>query len=377
MKWLARATTTRKDGISANMLRITAKINIGENGGTLNTVTSSQSGINVSSTFNEVIGHHEQIQRPFILGRSRLGGGDRFTKKANFYIGRIASDSNGNFSSNYVIDVSGENITQLTIVFNKRDKQFPKSILVDGEAFYDDDANWTIKLDSANTHTITISNWNKPNSPFVITSIYTDLSINIDESNLLDFERTISDRSSTNAPSFGIISNSGSMSFIDKDGEVLDLIAQQLLSNKNIISVYLKNTKTNAQEQIAYFNTQKWSYSNSLSVVDVQLKDDLEEWQNINVPAINYVPNVSTSQTAKWLYNYLHSKTPAKYRMLSFDELDEKTKSVLNSTTILYPFLESGSLWAEWDKLCQLCFLHIYKENSGITVCRVENELWQ
>ncbi len=231
------------------MIKITATINIGENGGILNTVASSQSGINVSSTLNEVIGKHEQIQRPFILGRSRLGGGDCFTKKANFYIGRIASDSNGNFSSNYVIEVSGSNITLLTITFNKQKGEYPRSILVDGEAYYDNDPTWTIRLDGANTHTITISNWNKPNSPFVISSIYTDLSIELDDSNLLDFERTIMDRSDIKRPSFGIISNTGSLSFIDKDGEVKDYIAQQVISSQNVISAYLVDTKTNARNR--------------------------------------------------------------------------------------------------------------------------------
>lgn len=357
------------------MIRITAKINIGENGGELNTVTSSKSGINVSSTLNEVIGKHEQIQRPFILGRSRLGGGDCFTKKANFYIGRIASDNNGNFSSNYVINVSGKDITLLTITFNKQKNEFPHSILVNGEAHYDDDPTWTIPLNGGDTHTITISNWNKPNSPMVISSIYTDLSIGLDESNLLDFERTIMDRSDIKRPSFGIISNTGSLSFIDKDGEVKDYLAQQLISSQNIISAYLENTETGAKEQIAYFNTESWSYNNSQSLVDVQLKDDLEEWQDINVPSVNYTPTISTSQTAEWFYRYLHGKTPKKYKMLSFDKLDEQTKSVLSGATIQYPLLESTSLWAQWTKLCQLSFLHIYKRNDGVTVCKYDGEV--
>lgn len=352
------------------MIKITATINIGENGGTLNTVTSSQSGINVSSTLNEVIGKHEQIQRPFILGRSRLGGGNCFTKKANFYIGRIASNSNGNFSSNYVIEVSGSNIKQLTIVFNKQKGEYPRSILINGEAYYDDDPTWTIPLTSADTHTITISNWNKPNSPFVISSIYTDLSIELDDTNLLDFERTIMDRSDIKRPSFGIISNTGSLSFIDKDGEVKDYIAQQIISSQNVISAYLVNTETNAREQIAYFNTEQWSYNNSQSLVNVSLKDDLEEWQDINVPAIDYTPTVSTPKTAEWFYKYLYKKTPEKFKMLSFDELDSETKAVLSETTIQYPILESASLWAQWDKLCQLCFLQIYKRNDGRTVCK-------
>lgn len=340
------------------MLRITAKINIGENGGELNTVTSSQSGINVSSTLNEVIGHHEQIQHPFILGRSRLGGGDCFTKKANFYIGRIASDNNGNFASNYVINVSGSNMTLLTIVFNKRDNEFPRFIMVDGESVYDDDVTWSIKLDGGDTHTITISNWNTPNSPLVISSIYTDLSIDLDETNLLDFERTIMDRSDVSKPSFGIISNTGSLSFIDKDGEVADYIVQQLISSQNVISAYLENTETGAKEQIACFNMQQWSYKDSQSLANVQLKDDLEEWQETGLIKMP----LQDAMSALEIYNYLKDKTSSKF---VFEPLDGKTQELLINTTIPYPYLDEGSLWQQWDKLCQLCALHIYKNNGG------------
>lgn len=359
------------------MIKITATINIGEDGGFLNAALSRQSGINVSSTLSKVVGKHEQIQRPFILGRSRLGSGDCFTKKANFYIGRIASDSNGNFSSNYTIVAIGNNIKQLTIVFNKQKGEYPRSILIDGEAYYDDDPTWTIPLTSADMHTITISNWNKPNSPFVISSIYTDLSIELDDTNLLDFERTIMDRSDVKRPSFGIISNTGSLSFIDKDGEVKDYIAQQIISSQNVISAYLVNAETNARKQIAYFNTEKWSYNNSQSLVNVSLKDDLEEWQDINVPAVEYTPTVSTPKTAEWFYKHLwrfmnepENNPLKKYKMLSFNELDNETKAVLSGTTIQYPLLESASLWAQWDKLCQLCFLRVYKRNDGRTVCK-------
>ncbi|MCM1437794.1 MAG: hypothetical protein NC131_01090 [Roseburia sp.] len=360
------------------MLRITARINIGENGGEVDHAFAS-SGINVSSTMREVIGHYTQIQRPFILGRSRLGGGDCFTKKANFYIGSVVSDGNGNFSSDYDIYVRGENISQLTIVFNKRKNEYPRSIVVDGETFYDDDSTWTLILTNKDTHTIKISNWNTPNSPMVISSIYADLSIELDETNLLDFGRTIMDKSDIEQPSFGIISNTGSLSFIDKDGEVADYIAQQLVNSENVITAYLEDKETGAKEQIAYFNTQNWNYNNSQSLVDVSLKDDLEEWQDINVPAISYVPTVSTSQTAEWFYRYLQEErivdgkkeriTPEKYQMLSFEELDGETQAILRGTTIQYPLLESSNLWNEWNKLCQLCFLYIYKRGDGRTVC--------
>lgn len=367
---------TRKDGISAQMLRITAKINIGNGGGNLQNVTSTVAGIGGSSPISAMIGHHTQIQKPFILGRSRLGGGDCYTKQANFYIGSIPSNSEGNFSSNYVITLSGSNITQITIVFNKQKGQYPKSINVDGTIHYDDDPIWTIPIAGANTHTITISNWNTPNAPMVISSIYTDLSIDIDDSNILNFNRTIMEKDNYKQPSFGIISNGGSISFIDKNGEIADYVAQQIINSKNEISVYLENADTGKKAQIARFNTQQWEYKNSQSVVGITLKDNLEEWQGISVPAINYTPTVSTNQTAEWLYKYLQNEkiTPAKYNMLSFDQLDSKTKSVLSGTTIQYPLLESDNLWAEWNKLCELCFLNIYKDNDGRTICKYSGE---
>ena len=351
------------------MIRITARINIGENGGTLNTVTTANSSVNYSSTLNEVNGHHIQRKsRPFILGRSRLGGGDRFTKTVNYFIGRQKANASGNFTQNFVIELSGSKITLLTIVFNKRDNEFPISILVDGNAFYDDDPTWTIPLDGKDEHVITISNWNTPNSPLIISSIYTDLSIDLNETNLLDFERTIMDRSDIKKPSFGIISNTGRLSFIDKDGEVADYISQQLISSANVISAYLEDTETGAQEQIAYFNTQQWSYNNSRSIVDVSLKDDLEEWQDINVAEIYFNLKSQQSETLKYFYEYLHEKTPKKYNMLSFEELDETTKNILQNTTIQYPYLEKGSLWRQWSKLCEIAQLHIYKKNNQ-TVC--------
>lgn len=354
------------------MLRITARINIGDGGGNITEAEDyALYRANGASSLDECIGHHTQIQKPFFFGRSRLGGGQCYTKKANFYISKQVADSNGNFPRTYTFHIEGENLTQLIIIFNKRDNEFPKSINVDGDTFYDDDSQWTIPLTHGGiSHSIFINNWNTPNSPLVISSIYADLSIDIDDTNLLDFERTIMSKDNYSQPSFGIISNSGSLSFIDKDGEVVDLVTQRLININSDISIYLYNTETDIKEQIGYFNTKQMSYNYSQQIFDITLKDDLDEWQSINVPAINYTPTVSTIQTAEWLYKKLYNLTPTKYNMLSFDELDEATKTVLSGTTIQYPVLDSDNLWAEWTKLCELCFLNIYKDNSGRTVCK-------
>jgi hypothetical protein len=55
--------------------------------------------------------------------------------------------------------------------------------------------------------------------------------------------------------------------------------------------------------------------------------------------------------------------------MLQFEELDQKTQDILELTRVDYPLLEDGTLWEQWQKLCEVCGLYIYKNNEGKTVC--------
>ena len=55
--------------------------------------------------------------------------------------------------------------------------------------------------------------------------------------------------------------------------------------------------------------------------------------------------------------------------MITFAELDDKTKLILNDTTIQYEILKDGSLWEQWRKLCEVCALYIYKNYEGKTIC--------
>ena len=97
------------------------------------------------------------------------------------------------------------------------------------------------------------------------------------------------------------------------------------------------------------------------------MKDDLEEWQNINVEEISYDPRDLTHRNLERFYGELYNKTPSKYKMKQFSELDDKTKDILSNTWVIYPLLEAGSLWRQWDKLCQVAQAHIKKEDDGTT----------
>ena len=363
------------------MITLTAKINlISSDYGTLSGVVSNLSGNNVSSLISLILGVKKQRENPFILGATKLGNGTTFESSVNYFIGSEVSNENGEFETPYEITVNGSGISALTIEFDSLNKKHPNKINIDGVDYADNDSIFTINLESADEHKIIIDNWNAPNYPLVVTGIYVNITIDIDYRNLISLNRNITYRSDNKLPSYGIISNAGNLEFNDISGEIKDYAEQLILTTDLKVEIYLNNTLANVQERIGVFETRDWDYDNDNRSVSVSLKDDLEEWQDIQVEGINYDPrkpfevieNGSMDNLYKWLQaqdkngNY---RTPLKYQMLSFNELDVKTQEILENTKINYPLLENGTLWQQWEKLCQVCGLYIYKNNEGKTVC--------
>lgn len=198
-----------------------------------------------------------------------------------------------------------------------------------------------------------------------------DFSLN----NLISLERSIFDRSDTKLPSYGILSNNGNLEFNDANGAFLTYANAGVLVSGLKVHILLNNTLSKTSEEVGIFETDTWDYDNDNRSVSVSLKDDLVQWQDIYVEGFSYDPRSpfkiiadgKMSNVYRWLQNT--ERTPEKYKMLAFSELDQETKTILQNTTIDYPFLESGSLWSQWSKLCQVCGLYIYKNNQGQVVC--------
>ena len=373
------------------MITLTAKINLlsGDNKA-LELGSDNLSGNNISSDLSSVVGVKKQGSNPFIIGASKLGDGSTFSNGVDYFIGDQPSDDNGNFATPYSITIMGNYRDSLTIAFDTANGRHPKSVRVDGVEYIDDDPIFIFpskEMVVSPSHIIEISNWNSPKHPLVITGIYAEVNIDIDYRNLISISRSIFDRSDLKLPSFGIISNTGDIEFNDIDGEIRDYAEQLLLQSGLSCEIKLNNTLVDgASETIGLFETDQWNYENDSRVVSVSIKDDLEEWQDINVAPIDYDPRVVESKPFSWLYEHLWKLTSNRssyvndkgetiigngnYNMLSIIELDEDTQAVLNNTYIQYPLLESGSLWQQWTKLCQVCQLHIYKNNDGVIVCR-------
>lgn len=356
------------------MITIKARINLSQSGGTISSISSNINGNNISVDLSEVLGKKSvTVGNPFILGKSKLGSSATYADNLPYLISRQLSNSYGYFTNPYTITVNGIGITQFIIAFDTTNRGFPKRIIVDDkeEFIIDDDPIQEIIVDRANSHTITIDTWNKPNSPLIITGIYADIDIEIDRNNLLSFNSDMSDRSNIQYPTYGIVSNRADIAFSDYNEQILDLITQKLLHSGIEITVKMDNDILNEQEQICLMYIQSLSYDSNNRRVDMSLQDRLVEWQDINVSAIYYTPTVSQPQTAEWFYKQLWATTKSNlYDILSFEELDSDTKNVLSNTTIEYPLLESSNLWDEWDKLCELCLLHIWQDSKGKIVVK-------
>lgn len=353
------------------MITLTARINLisGDNG-TLSSITSGISKNNISSEIGEIKGVKSQGSNPFLLGISKIGDGSTLSDKVDYFIGSVPSKENP-----CILTISGTDITSFTIEFDKVNNRHPNTIMIDNVEYADDDAVFTVNVPSANSHTITIDNWNTPLYPLVIMGIYVEISIDIDYRNLIALNRSITYRGDNKLPSYGIISNTGNLEFNDLDGEIKDYAEQMLLTSDLKVYINLNNTLANTHEQVGVFETEKWDYDNDNRSVSVSLKDDLEEWQDIQVQGFDYDPRDRFKIIAEGkmsnLYKWLQKPTitPSKYEMLSFEQLDDKTKKILDTTIISYPLLESANLWEQWTKLCEVCGLYIYKNNEGKTIC--------
>lgn len=203
--------------------------------------------------------------------------------------------------------------------------------------------------------------------------IETPEQIYIDQTNLVSFKCDISDRADMQYPSYGIISNTATLVFNDFYQTVLNYINSNILHSGINVRIYIFNNITNTETTLCNIKIQSLSYDNDNRQVTAILQDELEEWQSINVEKYKYVPLTDKEKPAKEIYDYLYNITiNANYKMLSFQELDQLTQWILNNTIIKFPILESSNLWNEWDKLCQLCLLHIYKQSDTI-ICRYNN----
>jgi hypothetical protein len=357
------------------MIELTAKIDVNAESVMIYSAYMGQYGLSLSQVKNTLLDLWQkrvEPSNPFIWGVSKLDGSSAFKddRELNYYIGQFSARTDFYFSSNYTLNINfgGTTISSLFISFDTLRNQFPLSFTVSAPTIED----FVVIPNSAEAHiifpksiascTITFTNWNTPKYPLVITGIYTANTIDINSRNLLSAEFNIMSENDTSMVGFGIFCNSGSIKYKDATMRTKSLYDKHFLDDKYPIRLFVKNDIYGKSQEYRNFLTDKFSFDDNNTSVTVTFKDDLEEWQNINAPRLNVVNNGTAYNVVAHLMNI----TPNKWQF----ELDFNTEELLRNIILEKMYLKSGTLWSQWDKVCQAFGLKIYKQNQNAVVIK-------
>lgn len=296
-------------------------------------------------------------------------------EKWDYYIGTEFADSVGLFNKPYELTIVGE-YTEIIIFFDVYNNGHPNSLFID-DTVYEVESPIFIatNLSSSDQHIITIPTWNKIGNPVIITGISTSMNIPIDYSALKDIHISHSDRADNETPSFGIISNGGSMTILDRSGLLKQVAEAHLLSGENKVSFALTDTLSKKSKNVGTYQIIDWDYDIENLEVRLQFDDLLEELQNINFVGIDLARHIDgepiKGKVAYDLFNRLAAATPSKFR---FKIYNSTTAFRLTKTVINNFYLEPTNLWRAWNKLAEIVQAHIYQDFYGNTFLRYRGE---
>lgn len=368
------------------MIRMTAEIELLPGYGEIqtNTISISPVGNNISSNISEVVSVRKTGSNPFLFGISKLGSGATFSGGEGYFIGSQPSDSNGNFTTPYSVSFEifyaglSSIAPNFSIVFDTYNNAYPKNITVSyvGESqgtpiqfvnetlyfVFNSSEQITLNSNHKITFTVTMSDWSAAGYPLRIQGIYTGLWIYGNRQNMLSLSAPIKDRSDNEQPSYGIISNAGSLSLVDGTGEIKEYARMGLLTTDLDVSLTLEDTITKKHQSIGKFKTNKWSYDNMNYEVTIELKDDIERLQNIKYSGDPLAGN----RTFISIYgNLIIGLSSYGYTIIT----DGFARSILDNISGNHIYLDSGTYWEQLTKFCDIVGLHIYEnENKEIIV---------
>lgn len=312
-------------------------------------------GNNISSSIGDVLNKAVNPTEYFSLGKTKLSEGKHYAPdQSKYFISENFSDKSGYFNEVAEITFYTErnvNNIMLFVIFDVKNQAYPKAISVNGKTYNLKSPIATLffnsKIGVANT--LTFMNWNKPNMPIVIQGISTVLAINSSE--LFNLSFTGHDRSDFNIPSWGIKSNSGSLKMRDTYG-LLKSLTDIIEQNDIEIGFYLKSL--NKTEQIGSFIIKNIFYDRQTNVGNIEYTDILSKWNTITSAHIPLSPKKSLLGVGN---NVGAPKSIYPY--------DDATYNHLEDILINEPYVELGSVWANWVKICEVSGCYICCNEKG------------
>ncbi|MEG2688277.1 MAG: hypothetical protein RSA24_03830, partial [Clostridia bacterium] len=180
--------------------------------------------------------------KPFVLGASKLGGGDVYWSKTSKYGGWFDSNLTGvNGEANATITINGTDIDNFVLRFDQVAGQWATELNVDNTLFTNDDSQFVWAGAKANSHTIQITKWNLPLYPVRITSISVGLTMEFDRSNLKEVVRGSQIVAENDKPTYGVISQYGNVSIYDYNNKLIELDELGILMSNQEIEIVFDN----------------------------------------------------------------------------------------------------------------------------------------
>lgn len=264
-----------------------------------------------------------------------------------------------------------ENLNKIVVYGDTVANQYPTRAIIDGTTVVtSDDAKWAISLGEPNsTHTVEFTHWNRAEYNACLTLIRVMLKcFDVDKTNGLKLVE--SQTQSTGQPNelfYGVISNSGSAQLLDINGELEELVKDEIMPNSNLGVRVISNGKTTA-EHISTDST----YDNNSKVLDISLSDNLSLWKVLQYGGYNYPgePRDSYTLLVHVLSSIGYSESQIE-EMLSqeivFGDKDEigSVKDYLSRIIIEYPYLEKDTIKNTIDKFCRLAQLQVFQKDNG------------
>ena len=142
------------------------------------------------------------------------------------------TDALGEYPIILTLTANSGTFDKIVLIGDKVSEQYPIEAVVNGITIYSDDPYWVIDMgDQAQSHTIQITKWNRPNYNACLNVIKV-MQENVDIDNFNGLKSVESSSQIFSSPSNiegQVLSNFGSSQAIDKDGELYDLFVDEII----------------------------------------------------------------------------------------------------------------------------------------------------
>lgn len=317
---------------------------------------------NISLSLSQISGLKDEKSSPFLLGETEFGYGNTYSKDSNsFYIADFVEDFQINVStqSQYVI-----------IYFDTANWNYPQSVTVGTTQYSPKSPALVIDMSEfGGTTTITMSNWKKP-LPFIrIEGISNFRNFEIGNGEITNINFTGSSRSDYLLPSWGVVSNSGSIRIKDKYRilESLQRIGVDAAPEISLKYLVRPNSYTVHPVIFGIFWIEDFTpqYSSD-HTCSLNFTDRLSEWRSMSIPSFEISDLPETSTIIDILSQIYEIAYEIDENYVGFG-LDDSLTILSDDVTLEKVHWEKGSLWNVLAQICDGLGLYIYRTANSQT----------